>query len=221
MLSQSHFRDLLASYDFSEGTGTDLIDKSGNGNNATIVGGTWTADRFGRANRAVSLDGVDDYIDLGLADYQGDISAVISMKTDPSLFNRYFIVKGSAALYPSFFIYNNGVETRLAARHFNEAGTLANNNLFSRSDMYGDWGVYGLGYNSGASALMGIGQQQSQQATINTDWKNTEKILVGTTATLSSFTPMTIDRIFLFNTFKSGHELSKIANRLKLGDIAK
>jgi hypothetical protein len=41
---------LMAAYTFNEGTGTTLFDSSGNGNNGTISGATWTtAGRFGNA----------------------------------------------------------------------------------------------------------------------------------------------------------------------------
>lgn len=39
-------------------------DMSGGGNHGTVTGPTLTADRFGHANCAYSLDGVDDYITL-------------------------------------------------------------------------------------------------------------------------------------------------------------
>jgi hypothetical protein len=40
-------------------------DSTGNGNNGTVYGATFAADRFGNTNSAYSFDGTDDYIDLG------------------------------------------------------------------------------------------------------------------------------------------------------------
>ena len=40
------------------------LDVSGNGNHAIVHGATLTADRFGRAGRAYSFDGMDDYLEL-------------------------------------------------------------------------------------------------------------------------------------------------------------
>lgn len=46
---------------FNEGTGTTATDSSGKGNTGTIYGATWTDGKFGKA---LSFDGVDDYIDM-------------------------------------------------------------------------------------------------------------------------------------------------------------
>ena len=50
-------------YDFAEQTGTTVYDLSGNNNNATVVGPTWT--RVGPLGGSLQFDGVDDYCDAG------------------------------------------------------------------------------------------------------------------------------------------------------------
>ena len=52
---------LIASYSFDEGSGTALGDNSGNNNNGTIVGGTWTPGRF---RQALHFNGTSDHVDL-------------------------------------------------------------------------------------------------------------------------------------------------------------
>jgi len=54
---------LVAAYSFDEGTGTTAADKSGNGNNGTLINGaTWsTTSKFGAA---ASFDGTNDRIDV-------------------------------------------------------------------------------------------------------------------------------------------------------------
>jgi len=52
---------LLAGYGFDAGSGTTAADGSGNVNTATLVGATWDA---GKTGSAVSLDGVDDRVDV-------------------------------------------------------------------------------------------------------------------------------------------------------------
>ncbi|MEA3403275.1 MAG: DUF6067 family protein [Armatimonadota bacterium] len=54
--------DLVALYTFDEGDGEVVRDLSGNGFHGTVVGATRVASPRGRALR---LDGVDDYVDLG------------------------------------------------------------------------------------------------------------------------------------------------------------
>lgn len=221
MLNQSHIRGVLASYDFSEGTGTTLTDKSGNGNNAAIVGGTWTTDRFGRANRAILLDGVDDYIDCGLANYQGDISWVISFNPVTIVDGAYIISKGwhsNNTLYPPAF--------RQILRTSNAINTNvmwggANGPLPTVAYQYAQgWNITGGGIKSGAGAhSIGGRQATNLNANYGTAWNN-YPIRVG--AGLNVYVgSKIIDRIMLFNRFLSGHELSKLANRLKIGDMDK
>ncbi|MFA7171214.1 MAG: DUF2341 domain-containing protein [Candidatus Paceibacterota bacterium] len=56
---------LVGQWKFSEGTGTTAYDTSGEGNDGTISGADYTADKEGNANAALSFDGVDDYVDCG------------------------------------------------------------------------------------------------------------------------------------------------------------
>ena len=54
---------VVGSWHFDEGTGTIAHDSSGNENDGTLVNGpTWVDGKFGRA---LSFDGVDDYVDCG------------------------------------------------------------------------------------------------------------------------------------------------------------
>ncbi len=52
---------LVAEWRFDEGAGSVLHDSSGNGNDGTIHGATWTEGKFGNALR---FDGRDDYVSL-------------------------------------------------------------------------------------------------------------------------------------------------------------
>ncbi len=52
---------LVAAYPFNG----NANDESGNGHHATVYGATLTTDRYGRANSAYVLDGVNDYMDIG------------------------------------------------------------------------------------------------------------------------------------------------------------
>jgi uncharacterized protein (TIGR03437 family) len=54
---------LVASYSFNEGSGSTLNDLSGNSNNGTIFGATWTNN--GKYGKALSFNGTSSYVDLG------------------------------------------------------------------------------------------------------------------------------------------------------------
>jgi len=49
----------VVAFSFDQGSGTTAVDESGNGNNGTIKGASWTEGRFGGALR---FDGVDDWV---------------------------------------------------------------------------------------------------------------------------------------------------------------
>jgi hypothetical protein len=51
---------LVATYSFNAGSGSTLADLSGNNNNGTISGATWTAS--GRYGSALSFDGINDWV---------------------------------------------------------------------------------------------------------------------------------------------------------------
>lgn len=51
--------DIVAYWNFDEGTGTTVNDKSGHGNHGTIYGANWTDGKIGKA---LCFDGVDDYV---------------------------------------------------------------------------------------------------------------------------------------------------------------
>jgi len=80
----STFIDTIAgtqlALDFDEGSGTIAYDKSGNGNNGTLMlGPTWTNGKFGKA---LSFDGKDDYVytSLNLNWTEGTISLYAKAK---------------------------------------------------------------------------------------------------------------------------------------------
>jgi cytochrome c peroxidase len=53
---------LVAAYGFEQGSGTAVADSSGNNNNGTIAGATWTTQ--GRFGNALSFDGVNDMVSI-------------------------------------------------------------------------------------------------------------------------------------------------------------
>ena len=56
------FPGLVAAYSFDEGSGTTVFDASGNGNNGTIGGATWTTS--GKYGNALVFDGVSALVTI-------------------------------------------------------------------------------------------------------------------------------------------------------------
>lgn len=224
MLSQSHLRKILLSTDFSEGSGSTLTDKSGNGNNATIVGGTWTSDRFGRANRAVLLDGVDDYIDLGLTNYQGDFAFLISFKALSSS-NRNIMRRYQDASNFLQMQVNNDSTAYRGSFSTSNAGTTTTRYIDSPFDYLDNWSIFGCSVLNGvASAFVANTTKSSfgggitaMGTTLRTNLM-TAPFYIGRS---QLYYNMVVDRILFFDEFKYSVDMMKIANRLKIGDIDK
>jgi hypothetical protein len=69
---------LVAYYPFNG----NANDESGNGNNGTVNGATLTPDRFGRANKAYSFNGVSAWINTNYNANMANVSLVAWMKTN-------------------------------------------------------------------------------------------------------------------------------------------
>jgi len=58
---------LVGQWHMDEGNGNNVEDSSGNGNHGTLNGASWVN---GVKEKALDFDGVDDYVDIGMADFQ-------------------------------------------------------------------------------------------------------------------------------------------------------
>ena len=54
--------DLVGSWHFSQGSGTQVSDSSGNGHNGSMIGGTTWAIDEGKAGNGLQFNGLDDYV---------------------------------------------------------------------------------------------------------------------------------------------------------------
>ncbi|NLA08560.1 MAG: hypothetical protein GX873_02640, partial [Parcubacteria group bacterium] len=81
----------VGSWSFDEGTGTIANDSSGNDNNGTLISGpTWTD---GQINKAISFDGVNDYVDCGnIPQYESfSISIWVNPTANPNQTNSSYL----------------------------------------------------------------------------------------------------------------------------------
>lgn len=122
---------LIAFYPFNG----NANDESGNGNDGEVNGAILTADRFGNPNSAYSYDGVDDYIDCGLANNidpmlsSFSISAWVKMtiKYNDSRNTLTFVSKKDGdSDYSGFGLYYNQTQNKV---------------IFSINDE-GDWSTH-------------------------------------------------------------------------------
>jgi len=100
VITEGSDKSLVAYYDFSEGAGTTLQDKSGNKNDGKIFGAAWVK---GQSATALDFDGVDDYVDCGDNErlrVNGAITITVWLKT-VSRTQQYVISKYGWNIYLS------------------------------------------------------------------------------------------------------------------------
>src|SRR5690606_1898373 len=118
----------IAHWTFDEKTGTTVEDKSGNGNNGTVNGATWTQGKYGSG---LSFDGEDDYvrsannITFNTSTDSYTLSAWIKATEVPFLVNPSLQVVGSAS-WPSvgYSIRSSGTSYCIKAWLGGSAGCL-------------------------------------------------------------------------------------------------
>lgn len=78
-LSEDYSDNLVAYWNFDEGIGDILYDRSGNGYDGKIYGAKWVV---GIRGEALYFDGVDDYVDIGdVLDFDGDFTISAWVRT--------------------------------------------------------------------------------------------------------------------------------------------
>jgi hypothetical protein len=98
--------NLVAEWHLDEGSGPTAVDTSGNGNDGTIYGASWTD---GKRGKGLSFDGTDDYIDCG----QGSslkITGAITVEAWVKWIgagNPYFVTKAGGPGRRSFDLSGN------------------------------------------------------------------------------------------------------------------
>lgn len=113
-------------------TGT-VKDKTTSNNDGVRVGTTWTTDRHGQADNALSFNGTSDYVDLSssnfITDFGSDTKGSISLWINPSnlvatrLF--YSLNKGDSATTNNFQIGINGTSGIIDARLYSSGAVIS------------------------------------------------------------------------------------------------
>ncbi|MBZ9577464.1 prepilin-type N-terminal cleavage/methylation domain-containing protein [Patescibacteria group bacterium] len=118
-------------WDFNEGSDGTAKDTSGNGNDGTIVGASWTGDTPSGKGYALEFNGSTDYVNCG---------------NDPSIDITHPITI-SAWVYPKGFgAYNTIVGKRDNSAATNYALRINNNTVLSYYFGNGSWRVYTASY---------------------------------------------------------------------------
>jgi hypothetical protein len=126
-----------AAYDFESGSGSTLVDRTGNGNDGSVTGMSWTTStQYG--DYAGSFDGTDDSVNLGsIFGSQGIQEAEFRVypRSVPGVGTGVFDQEGSWAVF-----YNRGgnqsIEVAVYGDSFNHGLSMA---LDTWHDVYAKW----------------------------------------------------------------------------------
>jgi hypothetical protein len=197
--------DATALYNFNEGSGTIATDSSGNGNNGTIYGASWTT---GRSGGGLSFDGTNDYVNLGdpLSLQPNTVSVSVWFKTTDSngiilrkrLYGYGLDVWSSGRI--SFWIYNS------AATLFRARSPLAyNDNIWHHAV-----GVY-----DGSRVRLYIDGVQVASASAGTICYAAGGIAIGRDGNSNgSYFRGLVDGLSIYNRALSSQEISDLFNAL-------
>jgi hypothetical protein len=119
---------LVAHWAFDEGSGTQAMDSTGNGVNASLFGGVkWTAGKFGGA---AAFDGVNDYAQTAAADFGLSSETTLSLwvHPDPSSTEQMLFGRGDFVypvhLYLQGDVIRSSIRTSNGSNHLTGSATL-------------------------------------------------------------------------------------------------
>jgi len=138
----------VAEWKFEEGTGTTADDTSGNGNTGTLTGGpSWTQ---GRVGKALSFDGVNDWITYpaGVATGGNEITVSGWLKVDGDGTNWARIILGGQVNSTYTLTKVTGADDRILWRPVGNSDNFYSTTTLSR----GDWHHFAGTYDSAGGA---------------------------------------------------------------------
>ena len=160
--NEASFNKNVAVYQFEESSGTTLTDSSGNGNNATISGMTWSSDAaFG--SYSGSFDGTNDYVELPSnilpENSTSSSTATCWFKTTyagtemGTILNSYNAYAGGTSSTPGWTIFTEGSANflRLGSYYLDGSNVVGTDGTTNVSD--GNWHFIAVVFDISANTL--------------------------------------------------------------------
>ncbi|MCD4842212.1 MAG: BatD family protein [Methanosarcinales archaeon] len=220
---------LVAEWHFDEGAGSVLKDSSGNGYDGVIYGATWVEGKYGKA---LSFDGVDDYISLGVNNMGGVFGKGSSV----------FTISGW--IYPSTLgssSSNHGTRNVILARASNrnndnfELGISNSGNLDLYIDENNDditktfgsseittksWHFFSVAFNSGSVDIyLDENHYIVSFAGASLDGASGSPLTIGATMNSKIFFNGVIDEICIYNRALTAEEIKSLYQKSSLSIV--
>lgn len=195
-------REAVALYHFNEGTGGTATDSSGQGNNGTITGATWTGGYFGQA---LSFDGIDDYVQSSL-----DLGELSMFTITAWIYPRVFDGREGVFSAAGLIVHYNLGQWEFVATD-NTSSQICKMRMGSLLPVVNTWNFIALTYDGKDCALHYRDTYQSYPAA---DWKSlrsgTLRIGRGNAAYADSWFDGLIDEVYIFNYALSEEVLERV-----------
>jgi len=211
---------LVGYWKFDEGSGTIAYDLSGNGNNGTIYGATWTQ---GKVGGALSFDGVDDYVDCGNSDNLrmggSDFTVSLWFKLASIDLSQSLITKGRAFESPPYdnkgwaiSFYNGNKHIYFDTYKAGLRQALISNKVFS---LDGQW-YYLTIVKSGTSAQLYLnGQLDKTGSAVDVVEDSVYNVFIGRNGIANDFINGLIDEVRIYNRALSDAEIKALYDATK------
>ena len=187
---------LVAAYGFNEGTGTTAVDISGNGNNGTISGATWTTS--GKYGNALVFNGTNALVTINnSATLQLNTAMTLEAWVNPSVFNgawRDVIYKGNDNYYLEGTSGNMGVPAT--------GGTFGGSDVALNGTGVlpaNTWTYLAATYDGTTLRLYVNGVQVASQAQTGAITTSTNPLQIGGDSLYGQFFQGTIDEVRIYN----------------------
>jgi chitodextrinase len=185
---------LVAAYGFNEGAGTTVTDASGNGNNGTISGATWTTS--GRYGNALVFNGTSALVTINNATtLQLSTAMTLEAWVNPSTVSsawRDVIFKAN----DNYFLEGTSTTSSRPAI----GGTFASSSLYGTTALaVNTWTHLAATYDGTTMRLYVNGTQVSSQAQTGAIASSTNPLQIGGDSLYGQFFQGTIDEVRIYN----------------------
>ena len=215
---------LQAGWDFDEGSGTTVYDRTSNDNDGTIYGASFADGKFGKA---ISFDGVDDYVSVphdSTIDFDTTDNYTISLwlkipstdQPDLSWPWNYVLSKGSVPRPYAIWFYNQtkklGIQRQSSSEEVHTVSTTSFND--------DAWHFVVAVFNGDTLSLYVDGALESSSTqSFSTSVSNTDNLIIGRYGSSSYWCQCCVDDLRIYNRALTASEISSMYSAYKIETI--
>jgi len=189
-----------------EGSGDTVYDKSGNDNDGTIYGATWTDGKFGKA---LSFDGEDDYVDIGITNID-DLGITNKLTVNVWVYPEEYKIQDIVSKDYTCFSCRLLDDQKIGLEVTTENGYKG---LFLLSYSLNEWIFIAYRYNGEKMTIFKNGEKLSPEYSWSGDLSdNTKPLTIGARPSYVRHFKGIIDEVHIYNRALSEEEIQDLYN---------